>query len=174
LGVFDRLLKDMDCLSNCFFLGSIQMNKIYVGNLPFQTTDQELEGEFQQFGKIKEVALIRDRYSNEFKGFAFITFVAPESAQQALAANGKDFQGRAMKVSIARAEERGGRSGGGGGGGGGRGGREGGGGGGGRGRSGGGGGRGGAGGGYSGGGRGGSRDGGGGRGGRESGGGNRW
>jgi RNA recognition motif-containing protein len=134
------------------------MNKIYVGNLPFQTTDQELEGEFQQFGKIKEVALIRDRYSNEFKGFAFITFVAPESAQQALAANGKDFQGRAMKVSIARAEERGGRSGGGG--------REGGrreGGGGGRGRSGGGG-RGGAGGGYS----------GGGRGGRESGGGNRW
>ncbi len=148
------------------------MNKIYVGNLPFQTTDQELEGEFQQFGKIKEVALIRDRYSNEFKGFAFVTFIAPESAQQALAANGKDFQGRAMKVSIARAEERGGRSGGGGGGGG-RGGREGGGGGG-RGRSGGGGGRGGAGGGYSGGGRGGSRDGGGGRGGRESGGGNRW
>lgn len=168
LSVSDSLLKDMDCLSNCFFLGSIQMNKIYVGNLPFQTTDQELEGEFQQFGKIKEVALIRDRYSSEFKGFAFITFVAPESAQQALAANGKDFQGRAMKVSIARAEERGGRSGGGGGGGG-RGGREGGGGG--RGRSGGGG-RGGAGGGYSGGGRGG-RDGGG-RGGRDSGGGNRW
>ena len=98
------------------------MNKIYVGNLPFQTTDQELEGEFQQFGKIKEVALIRDRYSNEFKGFAFITFITPESAQQALPANGKDFQGRAMKVSIARAEERGGRSGGGGGG---RGGREG-------------------------------------------------
>ncbi len=87
------------------------MNKIYVGNLPFQTTDQELEGEFQQFGKIKEVALIRDRYSKEFKGFAFITFVAPESAQQALAANGKDFQGRAMKVSIARAEERTGGSG---------------------------------------------------------------
>ncbi|MEI8055296.1 MAG: RNA-binding protein [bacterium] len=146
------------------------MNKIYVGNLPFQTTDQELEGEFQQFGKIKEVALIRDRYSNEFKGFAFITFITPESAQQALAANGKDFQGRAMKVSIARAEERGGRSGGGGGGrggreggGGGRGGREGGGGNS-RGRSGGGGsgGRGG----YSGGGRGGSRE--------SSGGGNRW
>lgn len=82
------------------------MNKIYIGNLPFQTTDQELESEFQQFGKIKEVALIRDRYSKEFKGFAFITFAAPESAQQALAANGKDFQGRAMKVSIARPEEK--------------------------------------------------------------------
>ncbi|CAL7963395.1 conserved hypothetical protein [Gammaproteobacteria bacterium] len=157
------------------------MNKIYVGNLPFQTTDQELESEFQQFGKIKEVALIRDRYSNEFKGFAFITFIAPESAQQALAANGKDFQGRAMKVSIARAEERGGRSGGGGGRGGregGGGGREGGGGGSSRGRAGGGGSRGGAGGGYSGGGRGGSSresGSGGGRGGsRDSGGGNRW
>ena len=136
------------------------MNKIYVGNLPFQTTDQELEAEFQQFGKIKEVALIRDRYSNEFKGFAFITFIAPESAQQALAANGKDFQGRAMKVSIARAEERtGGRPSGGGGG---RGGREGGGGRG--GRSGGGGGYAGRGG--AGGGRGSSRD--------SGGGGNRW
>lgn len=90
------------------------MNKIYVGNLPFQTTEQELEGEFKPFGEIKEIALIRDRYSNEFKGFAFITFATPASAQQALEANGKDFMGRAMKVSIARAEERGGRFGGGG------------------------------------------------------------
>jgi cold-inducible RNA-binding protein len=114
------------------------MNKIYVGNLPFQLTEQDLEGEFQQFGKIKEIALIRDRYSNDFKGFAFITFVTPESAQQALAANGKDFQGRAMKVSIARAEERRGGGGERSGGGGGRGRFGGGGGGGGRGRSGGG------------------------------------
>lgn len=90
------------------------MNKIYIGNLPFQTTDQELENEFQQFGKIKEIALIRDRHSGEFKGFGFITFVTAESAQQALASNGKDFQGRAMKVSVARAEERSGGGGGGG------------------------------------------------------------
>lgn len=155
LNVSDRLLKDMDCLSNRFFR-IYPMNKIYVGNLPFQITDQELEGEFQQFGKIKEIALIRDRYSNAFKGFAFITFVTPESAQQALTVNGKDFQGRAMKVSIARAEERGGRPSGGG-----RGGREGG-----RGGRPGGGGR------YAGGGRGGRE---GGRGGnRDNGGGNRW
>lgn len=84
-----------------------------MGNLPFQTTDQELDEKFQQFGKIKEVSLVRDRYSNEFKGFAFITFVVPESAKQALELNGNDFQGRAMKVSMARTEERGGRFGGG-------------------------------------------------------------
>lgn len=85
------------------------MNKIYVGNLPFSATEQDLEGEFQQCGKIQEVAIIKDRFSNESKGFAFITFAATESAQQALALNGKDFQGRAIRVSIARAEEKGGR-----------------------------------------------------------------
>jgi cold-inducible RNA-binding protein len=82
------------------------MNKIYVGNLPFQTTKQDLEREFQQFGKMKEIALITDNNSNKFRGFAFITFVSAESAQQAIGSNGKDFQGRAMTVSIARTEEK--------------------------------------------------------------------
>ena len=85
------------------------MNKIYVGNLPFQTTEPDLDSEFRQFGDIKEIALIKDRYSNEFKGFAFITYATPESAQQALTLDGKDFQGRPMKVSLARSEEKGGR-----------------------------------------------------------------
>ena len=82
------------------------MNKIYVGNLPFQVTDQELDSEFQQYGQIKEVTLIRDRYTNECKGFGFITFIDAESAKQALAADGKDFKGRAMKISIAKPQER--------------------------------------------------------------------
>lgn len=77
------------------------MNKIYIGNLPFQTTAQDLESNFQQFGKIKEVALIKDKYTNECKGFAFITFDTVESARNALALNGHEFQGRAMKVNIA-------------------------------------------------------------------------
>lgn len=82
------------------------MNKIYVGNLPFQVTDQELDSEFQQYGQIKEVTLIRDRYTNECKGFGFITFTDADSAKQALAADGKDFKGRAMKISIAKPQER--------------------------------------------------------------------
>jgi len=89
------------------------MNKIYVGNLPFQVTDQELDSEFQQYGQIKEVTLIRDRYTNECKGFGFITFTDADSAKQALAADGKDFKGRAMKISIAKPQERTGGAGGG-------------------------------------------------------------
>lgn len=84
------------------------MSKIYVGNLPFNITEQELDSSFQQFGKIKEIALIKDRYTNECKGFAFITFDAADSAQKALTLNGTDFQGRPMKVSkaVAKADDR--------------------------------------------------------------------
>lgn len=82
------------------------MNKIYVGNLPFQVTNQELDDEFQQYGQIKEITLIRDRYTNECKGFGFITFIDDSSAKQALAADGKEFNGRAMKVSIAKPQEK--------------------------------------------------------------------
>lgn len=89
------------------------MNKIYVGNLPFQATQDELTQLFQQFGEIQEVAFIKDRFSNKFKGFVFITFTTQEAAQNALSMDGKDLGGRPMKVSMARAEER--RSGGGGG-----------------------------------------------------------
>ena len=89
------------------------MNKIYVGNLPFQVTDQELDARFQEYGQIKEVTLIRDRYTNECKGFGFITYVDAESAKQALAADGEDFKGRAMKISIAKPQERTGGAGGG-------------------------------------------------------------
>jgi RNA recognition motif-containing protein len=80
------------------------MNKIYVGNLPFQLSEQDLDASFQQFGKIKEISIIKDRDTNECKGFAFITFDSAESANGALALDGTDFQGRPMKVSMAIAK----------------------------------------------------------------------
>jgi len=49
------------------------MNKIYVGNLPFKISAQELEQAFSQFGEIQEVVLSRDRQTNKFRGFGFIT-----------------------------------------------------------------------------------------------------
>ncbi|OGT07841.1 MAG: hypothetical protein A2X78_03270 [Gammaproteobacteria bacterium GWE2_37_16] len=82
------------------------MNKIYVGNLPFKTTDQELQEVFAQFGELDEIALIKDRYSGEFKGFGFITFKSQEAAQNSLAMDGKPFGGRPMKVSMARENDR--------------------------------------------------------------------
>lgn len=96
------------------------MNKVYVGNLPFDATQPELEEIFGQFGEIKEFAFIRDRDTGSFKGFAFVTYALPESAQAALEMDGQDFGGRAMKVNIAREDNK--RSGGGFGGGGSRGG----------------------------------------------------
>ena len=82
------------------------MNKIYVGNLPFKATEPELRELFEQFGEIQEIALIKDRYSNEFKGFGFITFNSQESAQNSLTLDGKEFSGRPMKVNMARENER--------------------------------------------------------------------
>lgn len=89
------------------------MNKIYIGNLPFKITDAELEALFVPFGEIVEVALIKDRFTGEPKGFAFITFKDQASAQNALEMDGKEFGGRQMRVSMAREGEK--RTGGGGG-----------------------------------------------------------
>lgn len=117
--------------------------KLYVGNLSFQTTQQELEELFGQLGQVESVNLVTDRDTGQPRGFAFVEMATSEEAQLAIQKlDGQEMNGRAMKVNEARAkEDRGGRGGfgGRGGGGGGRGGF--GGGGGGRGGAGGGGGR---------------------------------
>src|SRR4051794_12297365 len=114
-------------------------SKLFVGNLSFNTTENELQDLFAASGTVTDVNLITDRMSGRSKGFAFVTMGTPEEAQNAISSlNGKDVNGRAMNVSEARPREE--RSGGGGGGGGGYGGGGGGGGRGGRGGGGGGGG----------------------------------
>ena len=97
------------------------MKKIYIGNLPFKTTEEAINTEFAKYGAIEAVHLIRDRFSDEFKGFGFITFETQEAAQNSLVMNGQEFQGRRLKVNIARERTEGGAGGGGGNGGGGRG-----------------------------------------------------
>jgi len=100
------------------------MNKIYVGNLPYEVTEEDLESTFGQFGGIESVALIIDRQTGRSKGFGFITFNEQKSAQDSLALDGTDLKGRNLRVNIATekpkgrgGDDRGGRSGGGGGGG---------------------------------------------------------
>ncbi len=99
----------------------MNQNKIYVGNLSYQTSSDNLSEAFSSFGDIDEVKLIVDRETGRSKGFAFITYNESDAAQEALALNGSMLDGRQIKVSIAKAEQRtgggGGRSGGGGGGG---------------------------------------------------------
>ena len=137
------------------------MKKLYVGNVSYQATDEELNRWFAEAGfTVDSVSLIRDRYSGEPRGFGFVEMSNDDEADKAVQAlNGKDFLGRNLVVNEARPMREGGGGGGrgGGGGGGGRGGGGGGGGrggwgGGGGGRGGGGGGRGGGGGGRGGGG----------------------
>ena len=105
---------------------------IYVGNLSYQTTEDDLRSAFADHGEVSSVAIITDKYSGQSKGFGFVEMADDAGAKAAIAAlDGTDFQGRQVKVNEARPRaERG--SGGGGGGGGGHGGGGGGGGGGGR------------------------------------------
>ena len=115
--------------------------KLYVGNLSYNTTENELQDTFAAHGPVIAVDMMMDRETGRPRGFAFVTMETKEAAESAIAAlNGSNLDGRDLTVNEARPrEERSGGGGGGGGfgGGGGRGGRSGGGGGGGGGRSGG-------------------------------------
>jgi RNA recognition motif-containing protein len=155
--------------------------RLFVGNLSFQTTENDLQDAFAQFGQVTDLKIMTDRMTGRSRGFAFVTMGSKEEGEAAIKGmDGTDFGGRPLRVNEATPREEGAGSGGGGyrGGGGGGGYRGGGGGGGYRGGGGGGGGgyRGGGGGGYRGGGGGGYRGGGGGYGGggREEGGGENW
>jgi cold-inducible RNA-binding protein len=78
-------------------------SKLFVGNLPFSTTEDELRDLFGQFGEVTSVKLIIDKMTGRSKGFAFVEFATPDAAQAAIeATNGQDFNGRAMVVNIAR------------------------------------------------------------------------
>src|ERR1051326_6705643 len=92
--------------------------KLFVGNLSFNTTENDLQDAFAAHGTVLETNLMMDKMSGRPRGFAFVTMSTPEEAQKAIAAlNGASVDGRALTVNVARPREE--RSGGGGGGGGG-------------------------------------------------------
>jgi cold-inducible RNA-binding protein len=80
--------------------------KIYVGNLPFNATSDELRDFFGACGNITDVRLIVDRETNRSKGFGFVTFESESSANSALDLNDTEMGGRRVKVSIAREPRR--------------------------------------------------------------------
>ena len=122
------------------------MKRLYVGNLPFSATQDDVRNEFAKYGAVEDCKLITDRESGQPRGFGFVTFTNNADADQAIQAlHGQNFGGRNLTVNEAEDRKQGGggggfRGGNGGGGGGGGGDRKQGGGGGGGGRSGGGGG----------------------------------
>jgi len=91
---------------------------IYVGNLVFDVSEEDLREAFGQFGEITEVRLIMDKFSGKSKGFGFIEMPSKAEAEKAIEEmNGKEFMGRAINVNEAKPKvDRGGRGGRGGGG----------------------------------------------------------
>src|SRR5688572_12327991 len=96
--------------------------KLFVGNLSYNTTENQLQDMFGAHGAVTEVDIIMDKFSGRSRGFAFVTMEAKEAADAAVETlNGKSIDGRALTVNEARPREERPRSGGGGGYGGGRG-----------------------------------------------------
>jgi RNA recognition motif-containing protein len=94
--------------------------RIYVGNLSYGTTAEALREVFEQFGKVEEVNIVTDRETGRPRGFAFVSMAGQSEGQAAIQGlNGRDVDGRALKVNEARPREEGGGGGGGGRGGGG-------------------------------------------------------
>ena len=88
------------------------MKKLYVGNLPYSVTEEGLESLFAQFGPVEDIVLIKDRETGRAKGFGFVEFETQADAEKALELDGKDFEGRPLKVNIAKPKESKGGSGG--------------------------------------------------------------
>lgn len=91
---------------------------IYVGNLSYEITEEDLRLAFGQFGAVESANIIKDKFSGQSKGFGFVEMPSKAEGQSAIdGLNGKEKKGRALKVNEARprSEKRGGRGGGGGG-----------------------------------------------------------
>ncbi|MGO9057000.1 MAG: RNA recognition motif domain-containing protein [Candidatus Binataceae bacterium] len=99
------------------------MPKLYIGNLAYSTTSEDLEALFSRVGKVESAAVVTDKFSGRSKGFGFVEMADSGEAANAIESlNDSEFQGRRIKVAEARASEQrgpgggGGRPGGGGGG----------------------------------------------------------
>jgi RNA recognition motif-containing protein len=81
-------------------------NKLFVGNLSYNTTENDLQDAFAAHGTVLEANLMVDRMTGRPRGFGFVTMSTPEEAQKAIdAMHGKDLGGRALTVNIARPRE---------------------------------------------------------------------
>jgi RNA recognition motif-containing protein len=83
------------------------MKKIYVGNIPYNATEEELREMFLEIGEIDSLKIMKDQFTDRSKGFGFIEMVNEEDAKKAIATlNGKDFKGKALTVAEARPQQK--------------------------------------------------------------------
>lgn len=91
--------------------------KLYVGNLPYRATEETLSEKLSAFGQVESVTIIKDRDTGQSKGFGFVEMSSDSEAAAAIdGLNGKDYEGRPLRVNEAKPQERNSRGGGGGGG----------------------------------------------------------
>ena len=84
---------------------------IYVGNLSYAATEEDLRAVFQAFGTVDKAAIITDKMTGQARGFGFVEMPNKEEALKAIAGlNGKDLKGRSLKVNEAKPREAGGGS----------------------------------------------------------------
>ena len=82
-------------------------SRLYVGNLPYDVEDADLEKLFSESGAVESVYIVKDRDSGRNKGFGFVEMKSPEDASKAIEKfDGFDLKGRAMKVNLARDKKR--------------------------------------------------------------------
>ena len=90
--------------------------KIYVGNMPYGVTEEDLKQSFEAFGQVTSVTIIKDKMSGQSKGFGFVEMGSAEQGQAAISGmNGKELKGRKLNVNEARPRQDDQRGGGGGG-----------------------------------------------------------
>lgn len=117
----------MKCTLDCFgcgeaiLIGEVQRimssSKLYVGNLPFRVTEEELRDLFGAHGEVVNATIVMDRDTGRPRGFGFIEMSNDDEAQAVIQnLDGKDFMGRSLKVNVAQPRENRPRGGGGGGG----------------------------------------------------------
>jgi RNA recognition motif-containing protein len=81
-------------------------NRLFVGNLSYNTIENDIHDLFGQAGNVTSVNLMMDKFTGKSRGFAFVEYSTPEEATKAVEMfNGKDFQGRPLTVNIARPRE---------------------------------------------------------------------
>ncbi len=85
---------------------SDQNSKLFVGSLPWRTTEEALQEHFSQAGTVVSVAIISDRATGRSKGFGFVEMSSPAEAQKAVEMfDGQEYEGREIAVNIARPKE---------------------------------------------------------------------
>ena len=75
---------------------------IYVGNLSFKTTEEELQDLFQQYGEVSKVNIIQDRETGRSRGFGFVEMESEGASEAIEALDGSEFGGRNLRVNVAR------------------------------------------------------------------------